>query len=69
VLTRLRFLTVGLSFVLSFIGVKMIAHKWVDIPEYVSLLIVLGILLLALGASLLFPTKTAATAKRGSLAD
>jgi tellurite resistance protein TerC len=69
VLTRLRFLTVGLSFVLSFIGVKMIAHKWVDIPEYVSLLIVLGILLLALGASLLFPTKTAATAKQGSLAD
>jgi len=35
----------------------MIAHKWVDIPEYVSLLVVAGILLLALAGSLLFPTK------------
>src|ERR1700730_2772589 len=69
VLTRLRFLTVGLSFVLTFIGAKMIAHKWVDIPEYISLMIVVGILLLALAASLLFPTKTAATAKQGSIAD
>src|ERR1700719_608419 len=54
-LGRLRFLTAGLSFVLTFIGAKMIAHKWMDIPEYISLLIVVGILLLALAASLLFP--------------
>jgi tellurite resistance protein TerC len=58
VLSRLRFLTVGLSFVLTFIGAKMIAHKWVDIPDYISLMIVVGILLLALAASLLFPAKT-----------
>jgi tellurite resistance protein TerC len=57
VLSRLRFLTVGLSFVLTFIGAKMIAHKWVDIPEYVSLLVVAGILLLALAGSLLFPSR------------
>jgi len=57
VLSRLRFLTAGLSFVLTFIGVKMIAHKWVDIPEHVSLLVVAGILLVALGASLFFPIK------------
>lgn len=60
VLGRLRFLTVGLSFVLTFIGVKMIAHKWVDIPEYISLFAVVGILLLALAASLLFPDGRAA---------
>jgi tellurite resistance protein TerC len=60
VLSRLRFLTVGLSFVLTFIGAKMIVHKWVDIPEYVSLLVVAGILLLALAGSLLFPNKTVA---------
>ena len=60
VLGRLRFLTVGLSFVLTFIGAKMIAHKWVDIPEHISLLIVTGILLLALAASLLFPGASAA---------
>jgi tellurite resistance protein TerC len=56
-LNRLRFLTVGLSFVLTFIGAKMIAHRWVDIPEYISLLIVMGILLLALAASLIFPVR------------
>src|SRR6202011_5279123 len=66
VLTRLRFLTVGLSFVLTFIGAKMIAHKWVDIPEYISLMIVVGILLLALAASLLFPAKTT---RRSSVGD
>jgi len=57
VLNRLRFLTVGLSFVLSFIGAKMLAHHWADIPEHVSLIVVGGILLLALAASLLFPAK------------
>jgi len=57
VLSRLRYLTVGLSFVLTFVGAKMIAHKWVDIPEPISLLVVAGILLLALAASLLFPVR------------
>lgn len=58
VLNRLRFLTVGLSFVLVFIGAKMLAQRWVDIPEHISLIVVAGILLGALGASLLFPVKT-----------
>jgi tellurite resistance protein TerC len=58
VLSRLRFLTLGLSFVLTFIGAKMIVQKWVDIPEHISLPVVTGILLLALAASLLFPHKT-----------
>ena len=57
VLSRLRFLTVGLSLVLTFIGGKMIVHRWVDIPEPVSLLVVVGILLGALLASLVFPVK------------
>jgi tellurite resistance protein TerC len=69
VLSRLRFLTVGLSFVLTFIGAKMIAHKWVDIPVHISLLIVAGILLLALVASLLFPAKTAGTPRRAPTDD
>jgi len=57
VLSRLRYLTVGLSFVLTFVGAKMIAHKWLDIPEHISLLVVAGILLMALAASLLFPIR------------
>src|SRR6266481_6322690 len=60
VLSRLHYLTVGLSSVLTFIGAKMIAHKWVDIPEHISLLVVAGILLLALAASLLFPVRSRA---------
>jgi tellurite resistance protein TerC len=60
VLNRLRFLKVGLSLVLSFIGAKMLARHWVDIPEHISLIVVAGILLLALGASLTFPAKPAA---------
>jgi tellurite resistance protein TerC len=58
VLNRLRFLTVGLSFVLVFIGGKMVAGPWLHVPEHLSLLTVGGILLLALVASLLFPAKT-----------
>jgi len=58
-LGRLRFLTVGIALVLTFIGAKMIAHKWVEIPEHISLLIVVGILLLALAASLFFPGASA----------
>jgi tellurite resistance protein TerC len=62
VLNRLRFLTVGLSFVLIFIGGKMIAGYWLHVSESVSLLTVLGILVLALVASLLFPAKPKADA-------
>lgn len=57
VVNRLRYLTVGLSFVLLFIGAKMIADPWLHIPDHISLLIVAGILLLALLASLLFPVR------------
>jgi len=63
VLSRLRFLTIGLSGVLTFIGAKMIAHNWLDIPEHISLLVVTGILLLALAASLVFPAKPQAAGK------
>jgi len=60
VLNRLRFLTVGLSSVLLFIGGKMVAGYWVHVPEHVSLLTVGSILLLALVASLVFPAKKSA---------
>ena len=58
VLTRLRFLTAGLSFVLTFIGAKMIAEPWVHISIEISLAIVGGILVIALAASLLAPRKS-----------
>ena len=57
VLGRLRYLTAGLSFVLAFIGAKMIVEPWVHISVQISLGIVAGILLVALAASLLVGPK------------
>jgi tellurite resistance protein TerC len=53
-LNRLRFLTVGLAFVLSFIGAKMIVEPWLHIRAHISLLVVAGMLLIAVAASLIF---------------
>jgi tellurite resistance protein TerC len=57
VLDRLRYLDAGLGGVLTFVGAKMLAERWVHIPVQISLAVVLGILLIALAASLLFPGK------------
>jgi tellurite resistance protein TerC len=57
-LNRLRFLTVGLAFVLAFIGGKMILEPWVHVTALISLTIVGGILLLAVVGSLVFPQRT-----------
>jgi tellurite resistance protein TerC len=57
VLGRLRYLTAGLSFVLAFIGAKMMVEPWVHISVEISLGIVAGILLVALAASLLVGPK------------
>ncbi|HTQ62597.1 MAG TPA: TerC family protein [Candidatus Solibacter sp.] len=58
VLGRLRYLTVGLAFVLTFIGAKMIVEPWVHISIELSLGVVAGMLLVALSASLLVAPKT-----------
>ncbi|HKD50089.1 MAG TPA: TerC/Alx family metal homeostasis membrane protein [Candidatus Acidoferrum sp.] len=55
ILDRLRFLDEGLAVVLVFIGGKMIAEHWVNIPVSVSLAVVGGVLLIALVASVLMP--------------
>ncbi len=57
VLGRLRYLTAGLSFVLTFIGAKMIVEPWVHVSIELSLAVVGGILSLALAASLLSAPK------------
>jgi TerC family integral membrane protein len=56
-LGRLRYLTAGLSFVLAFIGAKMIVEPWVHISVEISLAVVAGMLLVALAASLLASAK------------
>jgi tellurite resistance protein TerC len=57
VLGRLRYLTAGLSFVLAFIGAKMIVEPWVHISVEISLVVVAGMLLVALVASLMVARK------------
>jgi len=52
---RFRYLNLGLATVLVFVGLKMIAADWYHVPELVSLAVIVGVLALAVGASLLNP--------------
>ncbi len=50
-----RYLSYGLGLVLVFVGGKMVTHGWLEIPTGISLGVVLGILAVAVAASLLRP--------------
>jgi tellurite resistance protein TerC len=52
-----HFLHYGLSLILIFIGVKMLASGYVQIPVGVALGVVAGVLLISIFLSLLFPQK------------
>lgn len=52
---KFHYLSYGLGLVLIFVGGKMLAHPWIEIPTEISLGIVMGILALAIVASLLRP--------------
>jgi tellurite resistance protein TerC len=55
-----HYLKVGLSVLLSFIGIKMLAHKWLlgfGFQTYHSLIIIVSILALSILASLAFPAQ------------
>jgi tellurite resistance protein TerC len=47
----------GLSVILIFIGIKMLASNYVEIPIGAALGVVAGVLLLSVGLSVLFPKK------------
>ncbi len=47
----------GLSIILTFIGVKMVISPWIHIPSPVSLGIVVGILIISVILSIIFPEK------------
>lgn len=58
ILTKVRFLQKALSFVLTFIGAKMLLDIWhVHISSVTSLLVILGTFVVAIIASLLWPEK------------
>jgi tellurite resistance protein TerC len=50
----------GLSVILIFIGVKMLASHYVRIPIGIALAAVAGVLLISVGMSLVFPRKAEA---------
>ena len=52
-----NWLHVGLSIILIFIGIKMLLEKIYEIPIGVSLLVVMGLLVLSIVASLIWPKK------------
>ena len=56
---RFVFLKYGLSFVLAFIGIKMLIVKWVHIPISISLAVVFGALGVSILTSLVYTRKTA----------
>ncbi len=52
-----RYLKVGLSVVLTFVGAKMLLAQVYPIPIMVTLLIVGGIILFSIFASIIWPTE------------
>ena len=52
-----HFLHYGLSVILILIGLKMLASNYVDIPTELSLTAVVGVLVISIALSLLFPKK------------
>jgi len=63
IIEKFHYLKVGLSVLLSFIGLKMLAANYADkigLTTGNSLLIILGILTISIAASLIFPKKEAA---------
>lgn len=61
VMGKLRFLKMGLSIILSFVGVKMLTMSFVQIPPLVSLLVIVTVLVATVAASLLFPARATTT--------
>ena len=55
VVTKFHLLKYGLAIILTFVGVKMMIEHWVHIPILVSLGVVLGVLLLSIVGSLIWP--------------
>jgi len=56
---RFHYLKYGLGLVLAFVGAKMVASGWFKVPIGLSLGVIVALLGLSVGASWLFPPKTA----------
>ena len=54
---KFRYLKTGVCVLLVFIGVKMLIHKYVEIDAVSSLLFIIAVLAVSIGASLMIPKK------------
>ncbi len=54
---KFRYLKVGVSFLLVFIGAKMLIHEYVEIGAVESLMFILLVLAISIGVSVLIPEK------------
>jgi tellurite resistance protein TerC len=59
VMKLFRFLSTGLAIILVFIGLKMLAQHWLDLPIGLSLGVIGVVLTVSVAASLLFPENPA----------
>jgi tellurite resistance protein TerC len=66
VIDRFHLLRYGLSIILTFIGVKMLADHWIVLPTAISLAVILLVLAAAVGASLVWPKQAAPADDRRS---
>jgi len=51
VMNRFHYLKLGLAVLLTFVGVKMLIHDWINIPTNISLIVIASILLTSVLAS------------------
>lgn len=66
IIDKFHYLKVGLAILLAFIGLKMLGANYAEeigLTTGVSLLVILGILMISIGASLIFPKKEHKEAK------
>ena len=54
---KFRYLKTGVCVLLVFIGVKMLIHEYVEIDAIASLLFIIAVLIISIGASLIIPQK------------
>jgi tellurite resistance protein TerC len=59
-LSKLRFLHLGLAAILAFAAAKMLLADWIDIGPLISLAVIAALLTLTITASLLLPKQTSA---------
>ena len=62
VIERFHLLKFGLAAILSFVGVKMLADPWVQLPTWISLTVIVAVLATAVTASLMWPKREATAA-------